>query len=123
MLSTNQQAVILANSQPVLIPIDEIEGISLTIAPTTNIRDVVESVTLKSFRKVIGYDTFSSILKKNVDEKKLRADHYNVTISIMVRRDPIPMAPSGDPFQNTTGLSASLDKGFPYDDGDNSIDD
>lgn len=98
MLSTKQQGVILENSQPVLIPIDELEGISLTIAPTTNIRDVVESVTLKSFRKVIGYDTFSSILKKNVDEKKLTADHYNVTISIMVRRDPKPLAPSGDPF-------------------------
>ena len=83
----------------------------------------MESVTLKSFRKVIGYDTFSSILKKNVDEKKLTADHYNVTISIMVRRDPKPIALSGDPFQNTTGLSASLDKGFPYDDADNSIDD
>ena len=80
----------LENSLPVLIPIDEIEGIGLTIAPTSSKRDVVESVTLKSFRKVIGYDTFSSILKKNVDERKLTADHYNVTISIMVRRDPKP---------------------------------
>lgn len=98
MLATKQQGIILENSQPVLIPIDDLEGISLTIAPTSNIRDAVESVTLKSFRKVIGYDTFSSILKKNVDEKKLTADHYNVTISIMVRRDPKPIALSGDPF-------------------------
>jgi len=98
MLSTNQQNIILQNSQPVLIPIDELEGISLTIAPTTNHLDFVESVTLKSFRKVIGYDTFSSILKKTVDEKKLTADHYNVTISVMVRRDPKPIAASGDPF-------------------------
>lgn len=41
----------------------------------------------------------------------------------MVRRDPKPIAQTGDPFQNTTGLSSSLDKGFPYDDADNSIDD
>ena len=62
------------------------------IAPTSNAHDVVESVTLKSFRKVVGYDTFNSILKKNRDELKDPADHYNVTVSIMVRREPQPRA-------------------------------
>ena len=60
------------------------------IAPTASAQDIVESVTLKSFRKVVGYDTFNSILKKNRDEMKDPADHYNVTVSLMVRREPQP---------------------------------
>jgi len=48
-------------SQNVDVPIDEIKAITLKVAPTFT-RDHVESVTLKSFRKVVGYDTFNSIL-------------------------------------------------------------
>jgi hypothetical protein len=48
----------------------------------------VLSVTLKSFRKVVGYDTFNSILKGSRDERKDPADYYNITVSMMVRRNP-----------------------------------
>lgn len=90
-------------------------------------RDKVDSVTLKSFRKVIGYDTFNSILKKDRDEVKDPKDHYNITVSMMVTRSPEDQssAPKLDiygPDQNKR-LSQIIDKGFPYDDGDNSIDD
>ena len=54
---------------PVDIPIDEVKAITLKVSPTYHL-DRVESVTLKSFRKVVGYDTFNSILKKDRDEKK-----------------------------------------------------
>ena len=43
------------------VPIDEIKAITLKVNPTYS-QDIVESVTLKSFRKVVGYDTFNSIL-------------------------------------------------------------
>jgi hypothetical protein len=49
------------------------------------------------------------------------ADHYNITVSIMVKRDHEAHKTS-DPY-NGHGLSHLLDKGFPYDDGDNSIND
>jgi len=49
-------------AQPVVVPIDEARALTLKVAPTYK-RDQVESVTLKSFRKVLGYDTFNSILK------------------------------------------------------------
>ena len=115
-----------AFSQPVVIPIDEVKAITLKVAPTFE-RDRVESVTLKSFRKVIGYDTFNSILKKDRDEVKDPTDHYNITVSMMVQRVPEDQAagPKLDiygPEQNKR-LSEVIDKGFPYDDGDNSIDD
>lgn len=51
-----------AFSMPVTVPIDEVKAITLKVSPTFE-RDQVESITLKAFRKVIGYDTFSSILK------------------------------------------------------------
>jgi|TARA_B100000780_G_C21050201_1_gene421726 hypothetical protein len=50
--------------------------------------DDIQSVTLKAFRKVIGYDTFDSILKKERNEKKDPADYYNVTVSMMIKRNP-----------------------------------
>jgi hypothetical protein len=59
----------------------------LKIAPTYKL-DQVESVTLKSFRKVVGYDTFNSILKADRDEKKDPSDYYNITVSMMVKRVP-----------------------------------
>jgi hypothetical protein len=114
------------HSMPVIIPIDEVKAITLKVAPTFS-RDRVESVTLKSFRKVIGYDTFNSILKKDRDEIKDPTDHYNITVSMMVQRVPEDQSkgPSLDiygPEQNRR-LSQIIDKGFPYDDGDNSVDD
>lgn len=111
---------------PVIIPIDEVKAITLKVSPTFA-RDHVESVTLKSFRKVIGYDTFNSILKKDRDEIKDPTDHYNITVSMMVQR--VPEAQSSAPTLDVYGpeqdkrLSQIIDKGFPYDDGDNSVDD
>ena len=111
-------------SQNVDVPIDEVKAINLKVSPTYAL-DRVESVTLKSFRKVVGYDTFNSILKKDRDEKKDIADYYNVTVSLMVKRVPeaTHAAPLKDPYDGSKSLSQTLDKGFPYDDGDNSIDD
>merc|ERR1712127_312162 len=112
-------------SQLVDVPIDEVKAITLKVSPTYAL-DHVESVTLKSFRKVVGYDTFNSILKKDRDEKKDQSDYYNVTVSMMIRRIPEDVAhpPTHDPY-NPTGvtLTSTLDKGFPYDDGDNTTDD
>lgn len=84
------------------IPIDEVKAITLKVAPTFT-RDVVESVTLKSFRKVIGYDTFNSILKKDRDEVKDSADHYNITVSMMVKRVPADKA-SAKPDRYNGGI-------------------
>jgi len=112
-------------SQEFDVPIDEVKAITLKVSPTYDL-DHVESVTLKSFRKVVGYDTFNSILKKDRDEKKDTSDYYNVTVSMMIRRIPEDVAhpPTHDPY-NPTGvtLASTLDKGFPYDDGDNTTDD
>ena len=110
-------------AQNVDVPIDEVKAITLKVAPTYNL-DQVESVTLKSFRKVVGYDTFNSILKGDRSEKKDVSDHYNVTVSMMVRRIPpeTAAAPARDPFNGGKSLAESLDKGFPYDDGDSSPD-
>ena len=57
------------HAQVVDVPIDEVKAVTLKVSPTYAL-DQVESVTLKSFRKVVGYDTFNSILKKDRDEKK-----------------------------------------------------
>ena len=113
-----------AQSQTVDVPIDEVRAVTLKVSPTY-VNDHVESVTLKSFRKVVGYDTFNSILKKDRDEKKDISDYYNVTVSMMIKRVPEEVAapPLRDPFDGTKTLSQSLDKGFPYDDGDNTTDD
>ena len=114
-----------SKSQPVVVPVDEKDAITLKISPTFG-RDRVESVTLKSFRKVIGYDTFDAIRKGDRDEVKDPTDHYNVTVSFMVQRVPDAQAyaPTNDPYASSShSLAATLDKGFPYDDGDNSISD
>jgi len=82
---------------------------------TTFDRDIIDSVTLKSFRKVIGYDTFESILQEDRHETKDPDDHYNITVSMMVRRLAAPEAAVEiTPYNGH--LAASLDKGFPYDD-------
>lgn len=80
----------LANSQHaqlVKIPIDEKEAIGLNVSPTYNL-DNVMSVTLKAFRKVVGYDTFDSIRRGNRSEQKDTNDYYNVTVSMMIKRTP-----------------------------------
>ena len=106
------------------MPIDEVKAINLKVSPTYE-RDRVESVTLKSFRKIVGYDTFNSILKANRDESKDLADYYNITVSMMVKRVPedTVKTPKRDKYDGSKSLAETLDKGFPYDDGDNSIDD
>jgi hypothetical protein len=35
-------------------------------------------------------DTFNSILKKDRDETKDPADYYNVTVNMLVKREPAP---------------------------------
>ena len=103
-------------SQLVSVPIDEVKAITMKVS-TTFARDVIDSVTLKSFRKVIGYDTFESILKENRNEAKDPDDHYNITVSMMVRRIPEPVtAATPDKYNGGESLAARLDKGFPYDD-------
>jgi len=113
-----------STSMPVTVPIDEVKAITLKVSPTFE-RDVVESVTLKSFRKVVGYDTFNSILNGQREETKDMSDHYNITLTVMVRRDPeaAHTPPPADVFDGGKTLSKIIDKGFPYDDGDNSIED
>jgi len=110
-------------AQNVDVPIDEVKAITMKVSPTFT-RDRIESVTLKSFRKVVGYDTFDSILKGDRSEKKDISDHYNITVSMMVQRIPevAASAPARDPFNGGKSLAESLDKGFPYDDGDSSPD-
>jgi len=53
-----------SRSQNVHVPIDEKRDLNLLVSPTYTL-DTVASVTLKSFRKIVGYDTFESIRKKN----------------------------------------------------------
>ena len=108
-----------ANSQLVHVPIDEKRDLTLKVSPTYAL-DVVNSVTLKSFRKIVGYDTFESIRKKNRNESKDISDYYNVTVSMMIQRKPVEAspAPPRDPYnpEGAPSLAATLDKGFPYDD-------
>jgi hypothetical protein len=86
-----------ARSQIAQVPIDEVQALVIKVSPTYGLDDI-QSVTLKAFRKVIGYDTFDSILKKERNEKKDPADYYNVTVSMMIKRNP---AQSG-PFEKYT---------------------
>lgn len=53
------------------------------------------------------------------------ADYYNITVSILARRVPDnkQKGPLRDPYGITPKLKDTLDLGFPYDDGDNSIND
>jgi len=99
-------AIFDKNSQNVDVPIDETRAVTLKVSPTY-VNDVVESVTLKSFRKVVGYDTFNSILKGDRNEKKDISDYYNITVSMMVKRIPEETAapPLRDPYDGTKTLS------------------
>merc|ERR1719146_575914 len=106
-------------SQLVSVPIDEKRALTLKVSPTSSL-DVVNSVTLKAFRKIVGYDTFESIRKSDRGEIKDPSDYYNVTVSMMVQRKPLELAPAPmrDPYapDGTLSLASTLDKGFPYDD-------
>jgi hypothetical protein len=111
--------ILASHSQLVSVPIDEKRALALKVAPTYTL-DSVNSVTLKSFRKIVGYDTFESIRKKNRSEAKDTSDYYNVTVSMMIQRKPVEAAaaPASDPYapNGATSLASTLDKGFPYDD-------
>ena len=110
-----------ARSQIAQVPIDEVDAIGIKVSPTFG-QDDIQSVTLKSFRKVIGYDTFESILKEERNEKKDPADYYNVTVSMMIKRNPA-MKATFDKFMTSEGktLGQVIDKGFPYDDADSTL--
>jgi len=119
-MTTKSDAEVLdTHSQTVSVPIDEKRALTLKVSPTYTL-DEVNSVTLKSFRKIVGYDTFESIRKKNRNEAKDTSDYYNVTVSMMIRRKPVEAAaaPARDPYapDGAPSLAATLDKGFPYDD-------
>jgi hypothetical protein len=73
---------------------------------------------LKAFRKVIGYDTFDSIWKKDRHETKDPADYYNVTVSMMIKRNPKETKTFDPATLDGKPLNKALDKGFPYDDSD-----
>merc|ERR1711981_940744 len=107
------------HSQLVHIPIDEKRDLTLKVSPTHDL-DIVNSVTLKSFRKIVGYDTFESIRKKGRNESKDTSDYYNVTVSMMIQRTPVEASPPPlrDPYnpEGAASLASTLDKGFPYDD-------
>ena len=104
-----------AHSQLVAVPIDEKIALSVRVSPTYS-QDEINSVTLKSFRKVVGFDTFEAIRIKDRAEKKDPADYYNVTVSMMVKRKPAEGSGSLTKNKGNTNLGALLDKGFPYDD-------
>ena len=101
-------------SQLVTVPIDEKRALTLKVSPTYSL-DVVNSVTLKAFRKIVGYDTFESIRRKERNETKDTSDYYNVTVSMMVKRKPVEAA-AAPGAAHANSLAATLDKGFPYDD-------
>ena len=96
------------------MPIDEKRALAFKISPTYT-QDLVNSVTLKSFRKIVGYDTFESIRRKSRTEQKDTSDYYNVTISMMIQRKPLESATPATPAIDAHAIATSLDKGFPYD--------
>jgi hypothetical protein len=104
-------------SQLVQVPIDEVAAIGIKASPTYELDDI-QSVTLKAFRKVIGYDTFDSILKKDRHETKDPADYYNVTVSMMIKRNAKEIKSFDPATVDGKPLNKALDKGFPYDDSD-----
>ena len=83
-----------------------------------SVRDDIQSVTLKAFRKIVGYDTFDSIRKKDRDEAKDPSDYYNVTVNLLIRRTPPPKGVAQPLKIDGVPLKRALDKGFPYDDAD-----
>ena len=112
----NDGAALEAHSQLVAVPIDEKLALTVKVSPTYAL-DEIQSVTLKAFRKIVGYDTFDSIRRKERSEQKDTSDYYNVTVSMMVKRKPVEAAAAPGPAAaHASSLAATLDKGFPYDD-------
>ena len=109
---TSMNTNVDARSQVVHVPIDEKRDLTLKVSPTYQL-DIVNSVTLKSFRKIVGYDTFESIRRKNRSESKDISDYYNVTVSMMIQRKPVEAAaaPAKDPYNpdGAAALAATLD--------------
>merc|ERR1712057_145679 len=105
-----------ARPQVVHVPIDEKRDLTLKVSPTYTL-DIVNSVTLKAFRKIVGYDTFESIRKKDRNEIKDPSDYYNVTVSMMVQRKPLELAPAPlrDPYppDGSAYNEKKQKKGFP----------
>merc|ERR1712167_201006 len=83
--------ILESHSQIVNVPIDEKRALTLKVSPTYTL-DIVNSVTLKAFRKIVGYDTFDSIRRKERNEVKDISDYYNVTLSMMIQRKPLELA-------------------------------
>ena len=110
--SGDASASLDAHSQLVSVPIDEKLALTVKVSPT-NALDSINSVTLKAFRKIVGYDTFDSIRRKERNETKDTSDYYNVTVSMMVQRKPVEGAAAVAAPQ--ASLASTLDKGFPYD--------
>lgn len=104
-------AALDSHSQLVSVPIDEKLALTVKVSPTEAL-DSINSVTLKAFRKIVGYDTFDSIRRKDRSETKDTSDYYNVTVSMMVQRKPVEGAAAATPAST---LASTLDKGFPYD--------
>ena len=73
-----KQDVVGPNEFLVHAPIDEINPIAVKLEPTFE-RDTVMSARVGAFRKIVGYDTFDSILKQERDEIKDPNDYYNVS--------------------------------------------
>merc|ERR1719213_1496583 len=107
-------AALEAHSQTVSVPIDEKLAMTVKVSPTYAL-DEIQSVTLKAFRKIVVYDTFDSIRRKERSEQKDTSDYYNVTVSMMVRRKPVEGAAAAG-GASAASLASTLDKGFPYDD-------
>ena len=121
-MSTNSTAG--ANEFIVHAPIDEINPLTLKVTPEFG-RDTVLSARVGAFRKIVGYDTFNSILKASRDEGKDPNDYYNVTLNVMMQRSPSASTGTvvADSYNGGELIAPKLDKGFPYDDGDNTISD
>merc|ERR1719327_675836 len=110
MTTKSDSEVLDTHSQTVSVPIDEKRALTLKVSPTYTLDEV------NSVRKIVGYDTFESIRKKNRNEAKDTSDYYNVTVSMMIRRKPVEAAaaPARDPYapDGAPSLAATLDKGF-----------
>jgi hypothetical protein len=57
-------------------------------------------------------------LKKDRHETKDPADYYNVTVSMMIKRNPKEIKKYEPAVLDGKPLNKALDKGFPYDDSD-----
>lgn len=112
-------STLYAHSQKVAVPIDDWKPLKVKIQPTY-VLDMIQSITLKSFRKVVGYDTFESIRKKHRSEQKDSSEYYNVTVSFITRRKSMSevLKACGRTSNKTLNISPLMDKGFPYDDED-----